>query len=56
MTLWQGRIAITRDWQKWEVTQLGDGSFGYSMPSAAVVDSECLYVLAADGRLAALRK
>lgn len=56
LTLWQGRIAITRDWQKWEVTQLGDGSFGYSMPSAAVVDSECLYVLAADGRLAALRK
>ena len=56
MTLWQGRVAISRDGQNWDVAQLGDSGFGYSMPSAAAVDSECLYVLAADGRLAAFRK
>jgi hypothetical protein len=55
-TLWDGRIATTRDWIKWEVARLGDGTFGYSMPSAAVVDSGCAYILAADGRLATFRK
>ena len=54
MTLWDGRVAVSRDGGRWSVTQLAPG-FGFSMPSAAAVDAECALVLAADGRLAALR-
>jgi len=54
MTLWDGRVAVGRDGGPWSVAQLAPG-FGFSMPSAAVVDAGCAFVLAADGRLAALR-
>jgi hypothetical protein len=54
MTLWTGRVAVTRDNATWAAVQFPD-TFGYSMPAVAVVDGETAFVLAADGRLAAFR-
>jgi serine/threonine protein kinase/photosystem II stability/assembly factor-like uncharacterized protein len=46
--LWSGKVLLTsgQGWQTIEVP------LGYSMPSAAVVDQGCAYVLGSDGRLA----
>jgi serine/threonine protein kinase/photosystem II stability/assembly factor-like uncharacterized protein len=48
--LWQGEVLLTTDGRSWRPATLPPG-FGYSMPSAAVVDG-CGYVLGADGRIA----
>jgi serine/threonine protein kinase/photosystem II stability/assembly factor-like uncharacterized protein len=48
--LWQGEVLLTNDGRSWQTTTLPVG-FGYSMPSAAVVEG-CGYVLSADGRIA----
>ncbi len=47
--LWQGRVLITGDGEKWEKLEV---PLGYSLPDAAVVDAGWAYVLGSDGKIA----
>jgi photosystem II stability/assembly factor-like uncharacterized protein/tRNA A-37 threonylcarbamoyl transferase component Bud32 len=47
--LWNGKVLLSVAGQGWQVV---DVPLGYSIPSAAVVDPACAYVLGADGRIA----
>jgi serine/threonine protein kinase/photosystem II stability/assembly factor-like uncharacterized protein len=47
--LYQGKVMVTTDRKGWRVV---DAPLAHSMPSAAVVDPGCAYVLGADGRIA----
>jgi serine/threonine protein kinase/photosystem II stability/assembly factor-like uncharacterized protein len=46
--LWNGKVLLTTG-QGWQTTEV---PLGYSMPSAAVVDAGCAYVLGSEGHLA----